>query len=55
MHTVARLVGLAVEAHLDLKVKVEDVACVWLHAEHLGHIVALALGAVEKPTPGGTW
>ena len=34
------------EANLDLKVQVADIAGVWLHAEHPGHLVALLAGQV---------
>ena len=37
---------LAVEVYLDLKVKVADIACVWLHAEHPGHLVTLLASQV---------
>ena len=30
----------------DLKVKVADIACVWLHAEHPGHLVTLLASQV---------
>ena len=34
------------ETNLDLKVQVADIAGVWLHAEHPGHLVALLAGQV---------
>ena len=34
------------KANLDLKVQVADIAGVWLHAEHPGHLVTLLAGQV---------